>query len=66
MNDLIIKNIGELLTVDENSSLETQNEMEVSVSDGKITSVGRSGTIDSSGEIEVVDANGCDPSSPAA
>jgi len=58
MNDLIIKNIGELLTVDENSSLETQNEMEVAVSDGLITSVGKSGTVDSSGEIEVVDANG--------
>jgi len=58
MTDLLIKNIGELLTVDESGSLESQNDMEVAVSDGKITSVGKSGTVDSSGEIEVMDANG--------
>ena len=58
MSDLLIKNIGELLTVDENGSLETRNEMEVLISDGKIISVGEKGTADSSGEIEVVDAKG--------
>jgi len=56
MTDLLITNIAELLTVDENGSLETQNEMEVSISDGKISSVEKNGTADSSGEMEVVDA----------
>ena len=58
MSDLLIKKIGELLTVDEKGSLETRNEMEVLISDGKIISVGEKGTADSSGEIEVVDAKG--------
>jgi len=58
MNNLLIKNIGELLTVSENGSLEAQNEMEVGISDGIIESVGKKRTTDSRGDSEVLDANG--------